>query len=221
MLFPSRRNADACQTFMMDQANKQGIEIPTRLFQYLIGAHNHSSSSSSIELHIVLFPQDRFSIAKQFWQHTGLGVSSRLAERCLVMLQNLERPPTPPVSPQISVAASNIYHSAIPGHESGIDDVAEDSAYLEEQCGRDLQDAAASAKSVIKKRIAGILNRNSPPNWSQSRKPNAEISTSTSRGIDELSEDDVLLYPTGMVAIWNTHQLLLGTRPPAKSVCFG
>ena len=39
-----------------------------------------------VDLHIVLFPHDAAPLAKQFWQHTGLGISSRLAERCLSML---------------------------------------------------------------------------------------------------------------------------------------
>jgi len=35
------------------------------------------------------------------------------------------------------------------------------------------------------------------------------------------SEHDVFLYPTGMSAIWHTHQLTLTCKPGLKSVCFG
>jgi hypothetical protein len=34
-------------------------------------------------LYIVLFDLDAFAVAKELWQHTGLGVSSRFAERFL------------------------------------------------------------------------------------------------------------------------------------------
>lgn len=225
MLFPSRKIADACRSFVTDQANKLGIDIPIRLVQYVISPENDSSASSSIELHIVLFPEDRFSIAKQFWQHTGLGVSSRLAERCLTMLQNQEQPPASPISPRIPTKASNRFYSAKPRRETEKDHVTDEfedhATYLEERYGRNLpQDAAASAKRAMKRRIAGVLVRDSPSDWAQAGKQDAEIGPST-RGVDEVSEDDVFLYPTGMAAIWNTHQLALATRPPAISVCFG
>ncbi len=41
----------------------------------------------------MLFPEHIFPIAKQFWQHSGDGVSSRLAERALAFMG--ERPPSP------------------------------------------------------------------------------------------------------------------------------
>ncbi|KAI6029762.1 hypothetical protein BKA83DRAFT_4489697 [Pisolithus microcarpus] len=34
----------------------------------------------------------------------------------------------------------------------------------------------------------------------------------------DVSEDDVDLFPAGMSALWNAHQLLLATRPTEKSV---
>lgn len=39
-----------------------------------------------IVIHAAFFPAASFGIAKQFWQHTGDGISSRTAERCLTML---------------------------------------------------------------------------------------------------------------------------------------
>lgn len=36
------------------------------------------------------FPADDFSVAKQFWQHTGDGISSRVAERCLTLLGEID-----------------------------------------------------------------------------------------------------------------------------------
>ena len=221
MLFPSRKVADSCRSFMMDRANKLGIDIPIRLVQHVI---HGSPGSSHIELHIVLFPENHFPIAKQFWQHTGLGISSRLAERCLTMLQTQEQPPTSPISTRIPVKASNKHYSAKPRRESPEETPVEDfdhDTYLEERYGRNLpQGAASSAKRAMQRRIAGVLVRDSPADWSQAGKHDTEVGPST-RGVHEVSEEDVYLYPTGMSAIWSAHQLALGARPPAKSICFG
>lgn len=50
-----------------------------------------SSSQSKISIHIVLFPQSCFPIAKTFWQHTGDGISSRMAEVYLELLERREK----------------------------------------------------------------------------------------------------------------------------------
>lgn len=50
-----------------------------------------SSNQSKISIHIVLFPQSCFPIAKTFWQHTGDGISSRMAEVFLELLERRER----------------------------------------------------------------------------------------------------------------------------------
>jgi len=43
----------------------------------------------------------------------------------------------------------------------------------------------------------------------------------SSRGITDVSEDDVYLFQTGMAAIWNAYNYVAAIRPPAKSICFG
>ena len=93
--------------------------------------------------------------------------------------------------------------------------------YLEERYGRNLPiQAAASAKRALRRRIAGVLVHDTPSSWSQAGEQSTEVGPST-RGVSEVSEDDVFLYPTGMAAIWSAHQLALGAMPPAKSICFG
>ncbi|KAK7685444.1 hypothetical protein QCA50_011307 [Cerrena zonata] len=222
MLFPSRKFADACRSFMMGRGNEQGIDIPIRLVQHIICAHN----SSSIELHIVLYPEKYYSIAKQFWQHTGLGISSRLAERCLIMLQNQNQQPVSLTPPGIRVKSSNKHYSAQLPRESQAENVIEDldrdqSIHIEERYGGNLpQDAAASAKRAMKRRIASFLVCESPSDWSICGPQGSEVGSSV-RGLHKVSEDDVYLYPAGMSAIWHAHQLILATRPPSKSICFG
>ncbi|KAF7293611.1 hypothetical protein MIND_01140300 [Mycena indigotica] len=98
------------------------------------------------------------------------------------------------------------------------------SVYLEERYGRNLPfSLAASAKRALRRRIAGVLLRD---NYSDgSDEPGAgddnAILGPSSRGVSNFSENDVFLYPTGMAAIWSSHQLILGALPAQKSVCLG
>ncbi|KZP15318.1 PLP-dependent transferase [Athelia psychrophila] len=59
------------------------------------------------------------------------------------------------------------------------------------------------AKCAIRSRISELLRHGRP-------------ATST-----DVNLDDVFLYPTGMCAIWNAHNVTSKARPTAKSVCFG
>ena len=234
MLFPSQKIAEMCRTFMLDRASQQGSVVPVRLVQFLISPENATASTAnSAELHIVLFPADAFPLAKQFWQHTGLGISSRLAEHCLSMLPDESRPTSPTVpTPVLTKRAGSNRHyakkstSSPPlappiGTENSEELSADHVTYLEERYGRNLPVAAAnSAKRAMRRRIAGVLVHDAPSDWSQAGEHDTAVGPST-RGVKEVSEDDVFLYSTGMAAIWSAHQLALGARPLAKSICFG
>lgn len=101
------------------------------------------------------------------------------------------------------------------------------STYLEERYGRNLPiEQARLAKQALKRRIAGVLRDDESH---QDGLPNDSIQSSD-RGIGQLSESDVYLFPTGMSAIFYAHQICMNTRSlnaidlklrPAKSVCFG
>lgn len=102
-------------------------------------------------------------------------------------------------------------------------------SYLEERYGRNLPlGYAASAKRALCRRIAGVLVHDQPDasvNGNGRQSPYAggddvELGPS-SRGVDNVTEDDVFLYPTGMAAIWWSHHLSRIARPERKSVCFG
>lgn len=234
MLFPTQRIADACRTFMLDRASQQGTVVSVRLVQFFIAPENASASTaSSVELHIVLFPADAFPLAKQFWQHTGLGISSRLAEHCLSMLPDETRPTSPTLTSPRPMKRSNRHYAKQPSFssspptpgtpEGAISEAlsADHVTYLEERYGRNLPvEAAAAAKRAMRRRIAGVLVHDTPSDWSLAGEQNIELGPST-RGVKEVSEDDVFLYPTGMSAIYSAHQLALGALPPAKSICFG
>ena len=255
MLFPTQKIADQCRSFMLDHSTRTGSPVHPRLIHLLIcpedketksalkdsdyGVSSASVSSACADLHIVLFPADAFPLAKQFWQHSGMGISSRLAEHCLSMLSDEPTQPQAP-SPTISRLSNKGLnkHYSVKGssnpsspnrdyfaESAQVDDLnADHSVYLEERYGRNLPlTSAASAKRALRRRISGVLVRDSPDDCLG--EPCAggqdfELGPS-SRGVADVSENDVYLYPTGMSAIWNAHNLVLGIRPPAKSVCFG
>ena len=67
------------------------------------------------------------------------------------------------------------------------------------------------------RRIAGVLVRDNPVDWSMAAGHEAELGPRTRR-VEGVTEDDVfLLYLTGMAAIWSGHQMAPGTL----SLCFG
>lgn len=228
---------------MVDRSTKAGAPVPVRLVQFTICPPEEDASTPCAELHIVLFPQDSFPLAKQFWQHTGICISSRLADRCLSMLGEDTGSPKSPVSPNSRppVKPGNRHYSAKGFSKSpptspatqtrfSSSSIAETSAellskdhivYLEERYGRNMPlESSAAAKGALRRRIAGVLVRDTPNDWSTAGGQEAELGPST-RGVEGVTEDDVYLFSTGMAAIWSAHQLALGARPPAKSVCFG
>jgi cystathionine gamma-synthase len=72
------------------------------------------------------------------------------------------------------------------------------------------------AKSAIRRRIAGALQADVGLSSSLS----LEMGSNT-RGIVNLREDDIFLFPCGMNAIFNAHRLLLESRGAMKSINFG
>jgi cystathionine gamma-synthase len=103
-----------------------------------------------------------------------------------------------------------------------IEDLSKDhSVYLEERYGRNLPLAAAAfAKRILRSRVAGVLKENSSGCQPYTEQKDLLVGPST-RGVAEVAVDDVYLYPSGMSAIWNTHNMALAVLPPAKSICFG
>ncbi|KAH9041190.1 PLP-dependent transferase [Lactarius hengduanensis] len=149
----------------------------------------------------------------QFWQHTGLGISSRLATRCLSALASASSP-TSPTPPRLKPSAHRHYASSKPAREPSAEPLGTDqSVYLEQRYGRNLDVGAAEvAKAAMRRRIAGVLVRDGGE---------AEVEVAQSvRGV-AVTEHDVFLFPTGMSAIWSAHQLALDVRGAKKSVCLG
>ncbi|TFK26083.1 PLP-dependent transferase [Coprinopsis marcescibilis] len=290
MLFSTKKVAEECRSFIQRRSAILGHPAKARLVDLLICPEDDSDSavpaptangalngkpkpcpgsigSTCAELHIVLFPGDAFPVAKEFWQHSGLGISSRFAEKCLSLLPDEvgaraaraaaaaagERPVTP-INQRNGVKFAgrryNKHYAAVKGRSGGgtrpsspplsgspcsptfsgfsaaLGDADEDldkdhSVYLEERYGRNLPlSAAAFAKRALKRRVAGVLLCDVPDCQDTAGQEGLTVGPST-RGVQDASEDDVVLYPTGMTAIWNAHQLAMQVLGQEKSVCFG
>jgi cystathionine gamma-synthase len=256
MLLPTANIADELRSFMVDRSTREnGTPVSVRLVQYLICPTELDESSKSadkpcVDLHIALFPSSAFPVAKQFWQHTGMGISSRLAEYALLLIAEADKSAaaqTAVPTHRPNARYQNRHYSSVkkgvnttpqsssatsspPPVESQDALSGEHSTYLEERYGRNfpLSDAPA-AKRAMRRRIAGTLvhdaasapeadvNPVSPPTAGAE---DVELGPS-SRGVREVTERDVFLYPTGMTAIWSAHALARAVRPVAKSICFG
>ena len=203
-LFPARSIAEQCRDFIR---HKSSHPIQPRLIDLFVPPSHH--------LHIVVVPVDQFKLAKQFWQHTGLGISSRQAEKCLALLPDDWSTPRP-------TAPSHNKHYAVKSITSSSPDLisSDHTTYLEERYGRNLPlSAVSSAKRALRRRIARtLLHDDGQPDTGAD---GPDITGTSSRGVKSVTEDDVYLYPCGMAAIWSAHKLLRDTRPEAKSVCFG
>jgi len=76
MLFPTSRAANECRAYI---TRRQAIrEEASRVIVKVI-----QDSENHLAIHVAFFPPELWKLAKSFWQHTGMGISSRYAEACL------------------------------------------------------------------------------------------------------------------------------------------
>ncbi|KAJ9128226.1 hypothetical protein QFC24_000518 [Naganishia onofrii] len=313
-LFPSPKVAQEARKFLQNRLEPVASRIVefvicpssssliTPATEHIVGSPGDTAAQAPakgevdvIELQILLYNKQAAPLAKQFWQHTGDGVSSRLAERALAFLgegpaspadetgdqpvtnftngvqtENEDASPatdkqplklsysrnrhyggrgkvasltTPVVSRTPSLAgnirtsldhktpsptSSALPISALPEDEIEIDH----STFLEERYGRNLPLSSSKlAKTALRRRIAGVLL---PEEKAASSGAGAEDQVPRGIGgglqggkhVKPLTEDEVYLYPTGMSAIWHSHQLAMYWKtkkqvPVGKSICFG
>ncbi|KAJ2326257.1 Cystathionine gamma-synthase [Coemansia sp. RSA 2702] len=228
MLFPSQACAKRCAAFIYDQAPKQrDAALPTytlpkpgqvRIVEYAVEPINRRAAAldamstvldEPVVIYCVLFPEDLFSLAKQYWQHTGNGISARLAEYCM-HIERVNEQCELDASPRYRAGArrGTISEAVSPVVSAGAD--LEADTYLEERFGRNVDAKyAAAMKSVLRRRIAGALTEDEQRHGAQ-----------VERGVAGLSPDNVYLTATGMSAVFYAHQALLQMRL-GKSVCFG
>ncbi|KFX86923.1 hypothetical protein V490_08729 [Pseudogymnoascus sp. VKM F-3557] len=244
MLFPGPRTANRCLEFVLRTAPTLS-QTSIRIVDLVLDPKQTTSESLKIaapSVSAVIFPKEFFSVAKQYWQHSGDGISSRRGEFCHGLLQEgllVEKSTTKPATeeqptfhkgpkryrrgasidktnspPKIAGQASNGTCEKSPT-VSNAD--REFSQFVEERFGRNLDVSfLGNAKSAIKRRIAGSLVGSVDLTAGFDSTMDA-----SARGVSGLSEDDVYLYPCGMNSIFNAHQMLLKAREPLKSISFG
>lgn len=238
MLFPTRSTAQRCMAFIKAKAPASAQENLGAVHLALDKANPAAAPLRPINPRVsaVLFVPEAFAYAKQYWQHSGDGVSSRRAEFChglysqgLLVLDDSHNPPTSPVR-QIPCKGPRRYQRPMStddtastpssrfGQQKGSGpDSEETSRFVEERFGRNLDISLVErAKVAIKRRIAGTLTTD--VDVGNHPLPQAEPSN---RGVHGLSEQDIYLYPMGMNAIFNMHRLLLSSRGSYKSISFG
>ncbi|KAJ5328987.1 Pyridoxal phosphate-dependent transferase major region subdomain 2 [Penicillium brevicompactum] len=227
-LFASIKSARICHTFVLgkipaDQAYK------VRIVNFIPSPHTEAGSTVTSSLSCVIYPKEYAPLTKQVWQHSGNGISSRRGEFCLGALEDgflvedkgtataesiSQRPCKGPRRYQSKNGARKGSIGDSPPREN-TEDGRDYAQFIEERFGRNLSTSLATqAKQAVRKRIAGVLTADVDLS-------EALAVTSSEGRVAGISEEDVLLYPSGMNAIFNAHQTLLATRGELPSICFG
>lgn len=300
ILLPSEKTAEGCRDFLASRnppVASRIVKFPVHSAATTVPSDPNSAAlQRTVTVYASFFPADDFSVAKQYWQHTGDGISSRVAERCLTLLGVVEgeepaivaeQPVVPIVSntskgaryttknkqlarsgtstpvPLAAVAAilpssklryapaklpsrrpsgsddsepSSLSNSfELPARNgtpngSGLPRIEQDedvlARYVEERYGRNLDLSLASlAKLAMRRRIAGVM-REAPGQAVPVERIERQQAEDSDRGVAELKDSGVWLYPTGMSSIFHAHQLVMGARREelgevGRSVCFG
>ncbi|KAF3061993.1 Cystathionine gamma-synthase [Daldinia childiae] len=247
ILFPTKKTANRCLEFIRNKAPESVLKDLDILHLVLDPTKKAPAGlPDTPSISAVLCTSDSFPFAKQYWQHSGDGVSSRRAEfyhalfkeNMLVpedkasssprLLNKLGRGPkryrrTASIddTQNGSNGANNNRQYPVtldPPADETTTDALESSRFLEERYGRNLDlSLVPNAKSAIRRRIAGVLTTEIDLE-STATLPAMD---SNARGISNFKEDDIYLVPCGMSAIFTTHQTLLKARVPQKSINFG
>lgn len=209
MVFPSYNTACRCRSFIKEKSTLSSC--PVRIVQLATQAPAEDKPEEiQANVSVVFFPESEFSIAKQYWQHTGEGVSSRLGEYVLNRLPSAdgsvhnsyqEHHRRNSASPSLAAQAKETSDNA--------NETNEQSQFVEQRFGRNMDlHHAADAKKIIKRRISGKVIDDETNQYGQHR--------------ENVSENDVYLFSTGMTSIFTAHRLCMAALGnDLKSVCFG
>ncbi|KAL6453803.1 STR2 Cystathionine gamma-synthase [Candida maltosa Xu316] len=185
---------------------------------------DEKSMKIGITIGVVFFPRSEYHLAKNYWQHSGEGISSRMGEYVLKQLfenddginsglkgnlkQEYQARQIQSRSPSITASRA----ASVNGN--GIDDVnREFNSFIEQKYGRVLDlKFALESKEALRRRIAGKIDNSTT---------RSDAIEKAKRG-KHVDETDVYLFPSGMASIFYAHHALLNiSQTPKKSVCFG
>ncbi|KAI0848685.1 PLP-dependent transferase [Daldinia vernicosa] len=247
ILFPTKKTANRCLEFIRNKAPEPVLKDLDILHLVLDPTKKAPAGlPDTPSISAVLCTSDSFPFAKQYWQHSGDGVSSRRAEfyhalfKENMLVPEDKAPSSPRPLNKLSRGPKRYRRTASvddtqngsngtnnnrqypvtldPPADETTTDALESSRFLEERYGRNLDlSLVPNAKSAIRRRIAGVLTTDIDLE-STAALPTMD---SNARGISNFKEDDIYLVPCGMNAIFTTHQTLLKAREPQKSINFG
>ncbi|KAI7853534.1 pyridoxal phosphate-dependent transferase [Circinella umbellata] len=225
MLFPSRKVAERCREFMKQYFSETQT---VRIVELKLGP---AEKYPAMPIFMLVFPEDGFKIAKQFWQHSGDILSSRMAERCLEVLDEQDKKDKQEQEKPLPMGNRSRYANkkqslSIEKEEKPV----EADQYVEERYGRNLPiEFTNQAKVALRRRIAGILSTEAEQSIqiedyhkATAIELESQRALQGDRNITGLSEEDVYLYPCGMSAIFHAHRIVMSVLDPSKkSICFG
>ena len=225
ILFPSHAIASRCLEFfnkLAPELNEQQV----RILDLLPSSAKERSEEYSIispKISAVIFPTDKFSIAKQYWQHSGDGISSRRAEYCHNLFsKGLLIDATTITSEDMSrFRKGPRRYQQKPSVDITPNGTSEDqdfNQFVEQRFGRNLDlSMARNAKLACRRRIAGHLTAD----VELSDALRLEKDLTRTRHVAGFSEDDVYLFPCGMNAIFISHRIALALKGTLRSVVYG
>ena len=224
MLFPTHCTAERCQDFMIRIAADQDTS-KVRIIDLVPAtekARAEELNAISPRISAVLYPLELFKVAKQFWQHSGDGVSSRRAEYCHHLFDNgvLVDAASIDAQPTRMCKGPRRYQNkkASVDLDAPQQDAETVTQFVEQRFGRNLDlSMTKNAKLAIRRRIAGSLTADVALADALSLDADSE----RTRQVADFSEDDVYLYPTGMSSIFNTHRNLLAAKGQHKAIVYG
>lgn len=220
-IFPTYNIAKRCRNFLKEKALTLSppVKANIRILQLSTpppASVDEESTKIEANIAIVFFPSNLYSLTKQYWQHTGEGISSRLAEYFLSeMKDKLTAEIKSKRSSEVSNGSSN--HSQSPRasrssrssrssvsiRNNNLNNKTESATFIEERFGRNLDlRFAKEAKKILLERLSSDFDN------------------------DYCDSQNTYLYPSGMAAIFNAHRIVLNISEPndankLKSVCFG
>lgn len=201
----SRKSARDCKLFITNR-----MHIKPRIVEFKIPQGKDLITAT---IYIVIFPQSVASIAKEYWQHTGAGISSRFAEYCLNALDIWyigKVIPEPTSRRRASAKSLECQQHSINQKITDLNHHEESTLFVEERFGRNMDSSLVEkARLDLRNRIAGIVG--DMQDAGQGRGNMAK----------NIGPEHVFLFSCGMSSIYYSHQLVTGLKPGLKTVQFG
>ena len=95
MVFPSYSVAKRCREFVKAKSDKSNLSV--RILQLSTAPPEDELEKSLViesNIGVIFFPSSEFPLAKNYWQHSGEGISSRMGEYVLKEIFHKEKKPS-------------------------------------------------------------------------------------------------------------------------------